>query len=182
VRIFNRLLALLLALGLIVGGVWALAISIAHALNIGSRPSWLHLFDQSLHQSLQTLATLQLDDLRVLAAAAGLVVLGLLFLLLELRPWPPLIVFLDEDDTARWWLHRATFERVLRSLVVNETSATGARARLRGRRRWRLSIAANASPQLHTEIEQLVRSSLERLGRTEDSSIRVRIHRARRGA
>ncbi len=46
------------------------------------------------------------------------------------------------------WLHRATFEGVLRSLVVKETTATGARARLRGQRRWRLRVDANASPQL----------------------------------
>jgi hypothetical protein len=181
-RVFNRLLALLLALLLIVAGLWALPVSIAHALSIGWRPGWLHFFDQSLHQGLQTLATLQLADWRVLAAASGLVILGLLLLLLELRPWPPQIVFLDEDETARWWLHRATFEAVLRSLVVRETTATGARARLRGQRRWRLRVDANASPQLRAEIEQLVRSSLERLGRAGDSTVRVRIARARRVA
>jgi hypothetical protein len=181
-RVFNRLLALLLALLLIAGGLWALAISLAHALSIGWRPGWLHFFDQSLHQDLQTLSTLQLANGRVLAAAAGLAILGLLLLLLELRPWPPLIVFLDEDETARWWLHRATFEGVLRSLVVKETTATGARARLRGQRRWRLNVDANASPQLRAEIEQLVRASLERLGRAGDSTIRVRIGRARRDA
>ncbi|MBJ7603815.1 MAG: hypothetical protein JF888_11570, partial [Candidatus Dormibacteraeota bacterium] len=115
-RVFNRLLALLLALLLITAGLWALAISLARALSIGWRPDWLHFFDQSLHQGLRTLSTLQLGDGRVLAVAAGLAILGLLLLLLELRPWPPLIVFLDEDETARWWLHRATFEGVLRSL------------------------------------------------------------------
>lgn len=181
-RVFNRLLALLLALLLIGVGLWALAISFAHALNIGWRPGWLHFFDQSLHQGLQNISSLQLADGRLLAAAVGLVVLGLLLLLLELRPWPPLIVFLDEDETARWWLHRATFEGVLRSLVVKETTATGARARLRGQRRWRLSVDANASPQLRAEIEQLVRASLERLGRAGDSTIRVRIGRPRRVA
>jgi hypothetical protein len=181
-RVFNRLLTLLLALALIAAGLWALAISLAHALSIGWRPGWLHFFDQSLHQGLQILSSLQLADWRVLAAAAGLVILGLVLLLLELRPWSPLIVFLDENETARWWLHRATFEGVLRSLVVKETTATGARARLRGQRRWRLRVDANASPQLRAEIEQLVHSSLERLGRAGDSSIRVRIHRARRVA
>jgi hypothetical protein len=182
VRVFNRLLALLLALLLIGAGLWALAISLAHALSIGWRPGWLHFFDQSLHQGLQILSTLQLADGRVLAAAAGLGILGLLLLLLELRPWPPQIVFLEEDETARWWLHRATVEGVLRSLVVKETTATGARARLRGRRRWRLRVDANASPQLRGEIEQLGRASLERLGRAGDSAIQVRIHRARRVA
>jgi hypothetical protein len=181
-RVFNRLLALLLALLLIGTGLWALAISLAHALSLGWRPGWLHVFDQSLHQALRTLSSLQLADGRVLAAAAGLAILGLLLLLLELRPWPPLIVFLDEDETARWWLHRATFEGVLRSLVVKETTATGARAQLRGQRRWRLRVDANASPQLRAEIEQLVRASLERLGRAGDSTIRVRIGRARRVA
>lgn len=181
-RIFNRLLTLLLALALIVAGLWALAISIANAFSIGWRPGWLHVFDQSLHQGLQTLFTLQLGDRRLVAAEAVLVVVGLVLLLLELRPWPPLIVFLDEDETARWWLHRATFERVLRSLVVGETTATGARARLRGRRTWRLRVDANASPQLRPEIEQLARSSLERWGRADDSTIQVRIRRARRVA
>jgi hypothetical protein len=185
-RVFNRLLALLLALLLIAGGLWALAITLARALSIGWRPGWLHFFDQSLHQDLQTLSTLQLANGRVLAAAAGLAILGLLLLLLELRPWPPLIVFLDEDETARWWLHRAAFEGMLRSLVVKETTATGARAQLRaqlrGQRRWRLRVDANASPQLRAEIEQLVRASLERLGRAGDSTIRVRIGRARRDA
>jgi hypothetical protein len=71
---------------------------------------------------------------------------------------------------------------VLRSLVVGETTATGARARLRGRRTWRLRVDANASPQLRAEIEQLARSSLERWGRAEDSTIQVRIRRARRVA
>lgn len=177
-RVFNRLLALLVALVLIGAGLWALAISIGHALNIGWRPGWLHFFDQSLHQGLQTVATFPLADWRVLAAAAGLVVLGLLLLLLELRPWPPLIVFLAEDDTAKWWLHRATFEGALRSLVAKETAASGVRARLRGRRSWRLRVDATASPQVREEIEQLVRSSVERLGRAGDSAIRVRIHRA----
>jgi hypothetical protein len=182
VRVFNRLLAPLLALLLIAAGLWALAISLAQALSIGWRPGWLHFFDQSLHQGLQSLSSLQLANGRVLAAAAGLGILGLLLLLLELRPWPPPIVFVDEDETARWWLHRATLEGVLRSLVVKETTATWARAQLRGQRRWRLRVDANASPELRTEIEQLVRASLERLGRAGDSTIRVRIARARRGA
>jgi hypothetical protein len=182
VRILNRLLALLLALALIVAGLWALAISIAHALSIRWRPDWLHFFDQSLHQGLQTLSTLQFGDGRLVAAAAGLVVVGLVLLLLELRPWPPPIIFLDEDEMARWWLHRDTFERVLRSFVMKETTATGARARLRGSRSWRLRIDANALPQLRSEIEQLARSSLVRLGRADDSTIQVRIRRARRVA
>ncbi|PZR85739.1 MAG: hypothetical protein DLM67_25245 [Candidatus Nephthysia bennettiae] len=181
-RVFNRLLVLLLALVLIVAGLWALWISLVHALSIGWRPGWLHTADQGLKQGLQAFASFQLGDWRVLVAAAGLVVVALALLMLELKPRPPLVVFLDQDETARWWLHRATFERVLRASVVNQTSATGARARLRGRRNWQLRVDANASPELRTEIEQLVRSSLERLGRADDSSIRVRIHRARRVA
>lgn len=181
-RVFNRLLALILALLLIAAGLWALAFSIVHALGIAWRPGWLHVFDQSLHQGLQTLSTLQLGDWRILAGAAGLAVLGLAILLLELRPWPPLVVFLEEDETAKWWLHRASFERVLRSLVVKETSTTRARARLRGRRRLRLRVDANASPQLRPAINEIARSSLERLGKAEKSKVTVRIRRAERAA
>jgi hypothetical protein len=176
------LLALLLALALIVAGLWALGIGAAHALGIGSRPDWLHAFDQALQQGLRTLSTLQLEDSRALAAASGLAVLGLLLLLFELRPWPPLIVFLDEDDTARWWLHRAAFERVISSAVSNETTSSGVRARLRGRRRWRLRVDATASPRVRPEIEHVVRSNLARLGHADDSSLRVRIRRPGRFA
>ncbi|MGI8563597.1 MAG: hypothetical protein ACR2MZ_08605 [Candidatus Dormibacter sp.] len=178
-RVFNRLVMVVLALLLVVAGLWALAISIVHALGIGWRPDWLRYFDQSLHQALKTLSTLQLADWRVLASAAALIVLGLLLLLLELRPWPPLIVFLDEDDTASWWLHRAAFEGMLGSLLIKETTAVGVRARLRGRRSWRLRVDAAGSPRMRGEVEQLVHSSLERLGRADDSAIRVSIHEAR---
>jgi hypothetical protein len=109
-------------------------------------------------------------------------VLGILLLLLELRPWPPLVVFLDEDDVARWWLHRAAFERVIRSAVSSETTSSGVRARLRGRRRWRLRVEATASPRVRPEIEHVVRSNLARLGHADDSNVRVRIRRRGRVA
>jgi hypothetical protein len=182
VRVLNRLLALLLALALIVAGLWGLVISVAHALGIGSRPDWLHTFDQALQQGLRTVSTLQLEDSRALAAASGLAVLGILLLLLELRPWPPLVVFLDEDDVARWWLDRAAFERVMRSAVSSETTSSGVRARLRGRRRWRLRVEATASPRVRPEIEHVVRSNLARLGHADDSYVRVRIRRRGRVA
>src|SRR2546423_1587337 len=179
-RVLNRLLALLLALALIAAGLWALVIGVAHALGIGSRPDWLHAFDQTLQQGMRTLSTLELEDWRALAAASGRAVLGIVLLLLELRPWPPLIVFLDEDDTARWWLHRAAFERVMSSAVSDETTSSGVRARLRGPRRGRLRVAATASPRVRPEIEHVVRSNLARLGHADDSSVRVRIRRSGR--
>ncbi len=181
-RVFNRLLSLLLALAMIAAGLWALWISIARALAIGLRPGWMHFVDQNVKQGLQTLPSLQFTDGRVLLTAVALALIGLVLLVLESKPRPPLVVLLDEDDTGRWWLHRATFERALRSSVMGETSATDARARLRGRRSWRLKVDAHASPQLRGDIDELARASLERLGHAGNSSIRVRIRRARRVA
>ncbi|MDQ6772229.1 MAG: hypothetical protein M3024_04455 [Candidatus Dormibacteraeota bacterium] len=180
-RVFNRLLSLLVALALVAAGLWLLGLSIAHALAINYRPGWMHVVDQSLKQALHTLAGVQLADWRVLAAAAGLAVIGLVLLMLELKPRPPLVLLLDEDDIATWWLHRATFEQALGSSVVTETPATGARAWLRGRRRWRLKIDAYAPPEQRGAIVELVRSCLERLERA-DSTIQVRTRGAGRAA
>lgn len=163
-------------------GLWALAISVTRALPLGSLPGWFESANQSLQKGLTDLSTIQFGDPSALGVGFGLAVFGLVLLMLELRPWPPTVLFLEEDETGKWWLHRASFERGLRSAVVRETSATDARARLRGRRRWKLSVDADASPETRPDIEQLARSSLERLGHAAGSSVRVRIHRARRVA
>ncbi|MEU7586581.1 DUF6286 domain-containing protein [Micromonospora sp. NPDC049230] len=172
-RTVNRVASLLLATALLVGGALAAVQALLLALDRSAPLDTTGWFD--------ALSGTRWRDPTVRAVAGGAVLLGLVTLVAQLRPWTP--VRLRTDDHDGWHLHRRSVERRL-------ADAAGAvpgvrRARVRVRRRggqWRPRVRATGDPAARAEIEYAVRQELHRLTAPRPGRIDVRLQPRRRPA
>jgi len=183
-RILNRLLSVLLALGLIASGAWALTTSVASATGVVGLPPVYDAATLAVQRAATVLVGVSVASPIALGIWGGLLVIGLLLLIAEARPWPPQRVQLAQADGVTWRADRASVERGLSRLLLRRTSATRARTRLRpGKTSWRVTIDAEAAPQDREELVQQAQSAVKRLGRSDGAlELRVRVHPTRRVA
>jgi hypothetical protein len=168
-RVFNRVLSLLLAAALIGGGLLA-AVEAAAAL-VG-RASLL-----VPARWATDLRSWSFADLGVQMVLSVVGVAAFTLFVAEVWPWPKRLVVLDQDERGSWWLHRRSVEQQVGRMVCEAAIATKAHARLQPRRAgWDLRVDATAPPGARDDIEQRVRALLAQLGGPQTASVRVRIH------
>jgi hypothetical protein len=174
VRLFNRVLSLLLGLGLIVAGLLAIIEVVAFTFSqdpvLAPAEDWLG-----------ALRTTPFSERGPLLVFAGLALAGLVLLVAEARPWPKRRAQLDRDELGSWWVLRRSVEQAIRRMLTRSTSAVAARAKLKPKARsWRLAVQAEAAEGSRPDIEQRARAMLLRLGAPDSSNVKVRVRRRRR--
>jgi len=184
-RILNRFLSALLALVLIASGAWALTTSVADATGLQRLlPPVFEMITLAIQRAATAFVGVSMASPIALGIWGALLVIGLLLLIIELRPWPPKHVELIREDGVTWWADRGSVERGLSRLLLRRTSAIRARTRVRARKtKWQVTVDAEAAPQDRDELVHQARSAMERLGQADNAlELRVRVHPARRVA
>jgi len=180
----NRLLSLLLGLGLVALSLWAIVSSIVHAIGMTGLPPAYDIVTRALLAASKAVSETTLASPIVLGVCVGLLLIGAALLLLEAQPRPPGRVRLANEPGITWWGDRASIERGLSHMLVARTSVTRARTRLRpGKATWHVTIDATAPPQTRDEVAGQARAVLARLGRTDNAvDLRLHLHQQRRVA
>jgi hypothetical protein len=175
-RIFNRLMSLLVGLALIGGGGF-----LAFEVILAAVGNQFILIPGSsfLHQLQHTSWSGTIPFIVVAAIAAG----GVVLFLVEARPWRRRLIELPVSQRyARWWVSRRSVEARSARILVAAEPVKRARLALRPHphRRWRLTVKTVAAPQLREEIETITRESLAPIGVPANTKVRVRVSRPRR--
>lgn len=184
-RILNRFLSVLLAIVLIVVGVWAITTSLVRATGVHGLPAVYDVATTAVQRAAVSLRIMSLSDPVALRLSTGLVVIGLLLGAAEVWPRLPRRVKLGQPlDVVTWWADRGSVERGLSRMLVARTSATRARTWLRPRRAvWQVTIRAEAPPDAKQELEEQASLALAKLGQPADQVVlRLRIERTPRVA
>lgn len=166
---FNRLASLLL--GLVVAAVGVLIGLEAVMVLRGDAPMLL-----PLSGWYRQLRELTFGDGVVLAVAIGLAVLGLVLLIVQLRPWRPVRVPVTVDED--WYVQRRGAERGVVQAVDGVYGVTQAKVRVG--KRWRCRVWAAGDAGSRSEVTAVVTDELERMSAPDDHRIRVRMSRPRR--
>ncbi|HEV7930854.1 MAG TPA: DUF6286 domain-containing protein [Actinomadura sp.] len=175
-RVLNRIVTLLLSLVLIVGG---LLVAVEAVLAAFHRAPWL----LPVRRWHDILAGTRLADPSTVTVAATLGAVGLVLLIAELWPWRPYRLPArpaTADDRTRWWVLRRPAERRLADAAANVPGVNTARVRLRGRRRWKVHVRAEARDDSRAGIEEAVNAELARLAAPAPARVRLRLRRPRR--
>jgi hypothetical protein len=175
-RMVNRLLSLLLGLGLVAAGLVALVELAAFALRV--EPVLV-----PVERWLGALRSTVFGERGVLLVCGGTALAGLLLLLAQVWPRRARRARLSGSEHGVWWLERSGAEQAIRRAVLQGTHATWAHARLRPRaRRWRVAVEVGTPPvvgveALRPEVEHRTRAALARLGAPRTSVLRVFLQR-----
>src|SRR5262245_38508075 len=171
-RTTNRILSALLGLVLIVVG---LVVAIEMALIAAGRTPAVVPLDR-WYRSLRSAA---LDNSWFVATAAVVAVVGLVLLVLELRPWPPQRVQTNAAAGTPLWISRRSVER--RTEVAAATAGVDrAKSAVRGKPgRWRVNLRGVGWPERHDGIVEAVRSELDRLYAPSDIALNVSLRQPR---
>jgi hypothetical protein len=175
-RVFNRIATLLLGLVLMVGGLLIAVEAVLAALH---RAPWL----LPLRRWHDILAGTRLADPPTVAVAVALGSVGLVLLIAELWPWRPYRLPArpaTADDRTQWWVVRRPAERRLAEAVERVPGVNTARVRLRGRRRWKVDVRAEARDDSRADIEEAVDTELARLAAPTPARVRLWLRRPRR--
>jgi hypothetical protein len=168
-RALNRLLALLLGLALIGGGlVWAAEV-VAAALGPTPRlapwPGWV-----------RSLESRSFSDPVAQRVFGTIGFIGLLLLVAQAWPWRKKQLSLANAKGVRWSLQRRSVERYLAARIVNETAATAARVRLYPGRRLRVHLSVAAPRKAAPEVRERTDEALTRLGIFQPRRLKLRLH------
>jgi hypothetical protein len=173
-RIFNRLAVF--ALGVILAGVGLIIVVEAVWTGLGYRFLWFP--GQAWLHALQTSAW---SERTVLVGAAIAAAVGLILLVVELRPWPQRLARSSIQERDTWLIQRRSAEQYLRRAVQREVPRSPLKADLTiGRRRWNLRLRARAAASTKPDLMAAGQHELERLGAPEGSKVKVRTTRAPR--
>lgn len=173
-RLFNRLVVF--ALGVILAGAGFIIAVEAVWTGLGYRFLWFP--GQTWLQSLRTSAW---SERTVMVGAAIAAAVGLILLVVELRPWPPRLArsSIQEQDT--WLIQRHSAEQHLRRAVQREVPRAPIKADLKiKRRRWNLTLRARAAASTKPDLLAAGQQELEKLGAPKGSKVGVRTTRAPR--
>jgi hypothetical protein len=173
VRTTNRILSALLGLALLVVGLAVVIEMVLIAL--GREPIVV-----PLDRWYESLRTVRLADRGFLAAAAVAALIGLVLVILELRPWAPQRVRTDVSLGTPLWINRRSVER-----RVDSASATAGvehpHSRVRGKPgRWRLRLYGAAWPDQLDSVATAVRAELDRLHAPPDIAVSLALRRPSR--
>lgn len=173
-QIFNRLAVF--ALGVILAGAGFIAAVEAVWTGLGYRFLWFP--GQAWLHSLRTSAW---SDQTVMVGAAIAAGVGLLLLVVELRPWPKRLAPSSIQERDTWLIQRHSAEQYLRRAVQREVPRSPIKADLTiGRRRWNLRLRVRAAASTKPELVAVGQQELEKLGAPEGSKVTVRTSRAPR--
>jgi hypothetical protein len=170
-RVLNRVAGLVLALALLAGGLLAAVEAVLVGLDrppvLVDRQGWY-----------QTLTSTRFADRGFLAVAAGVALLGLLVLALQLHRWRP--TRLPVPDAEGWYVQRRSAERLLAGAAASQPGVDTATVRLHARHgTWRPSVSAVGDPAAEDRVAAAVRAELVRLAGSSDG-IEVNLVRKRR--
>ena len=165
-RTFNRIASVLLAIVLFVVGVVVAVESLMIALD---RPPVLVPRDDWY----AALAGVRPEQPVVLVVSLIVLVVGLLLLFGQLRPWRPVRL----PTRHGWHVQRRAAQRSVAAAVDRVPSVTGAKARLR--RRWRVRVLAAGDASDRAAVRSAVAGELARLAAPDGARIRVRLTRRR---
>jgi hypothetical protein len=178
-RLVNRLLALLLGLVLLAGG---LLLAVEAVLAAVGHPPWLVRFDTWLAPLQRT----TLGDPIVPSIALAVAVLGLLLLFVQLRPWAPRLLAIRRRsgvESVHWSVYRRSVEREVCAAVDAVAGVTETTARLRGKRsRWRLTVSPRGRADSRPQVREVVAGQLDRIAAPLPVKLRVSMRRPRRVA
>lgn len=175
--VINRLLSLLLGLLLLALGLAAIVWVIATEVGAQRLPGQLPNVHQQVLSAVAFGASQSLSSGLGLVVCIVLVVVGILLLFLELKPWAPRRLEMGERGFLRWRIDRRSFEQALNWLLRSRTAAR--RISIRLHRRWRLTVAAEGDSQTRQEVEAELQSLLQRLGSDGLARVRFKFKRAR---
>jgi hypothetical protein len=175
VRTANRILSVLLGLGLTVLGISAV-IDVAWIAANG-QPVILPLDDVY-----RWLTSIPFDDGRFLTVAILAMLAGLVLLVLELKPWRPDRVRVAAVWSASpWWVSRRSVERRTMAAAQQVGGASHATSRVRGKGDgWRLRVRAEGWPGQRPAVVDAVHAELARLDAPPGTSVDVSLRTPRR--
>jgi hypothetical protein len=157
VRGFNRIASGVLGLVLILVGLFVVLVMALVA--VGRSPRWL-----PLDHTYATLMRTTVASHAVLITSIVVGVVGLLLLLVELRPWKPDHVLAGRADTTLWWLSRHSVERRTATMAQSVAGVSHVRAKVHGRpEQWHLRVRAEGLSGKREEVNRAVREELARL-------------------
>jgi hypothetical protein len=166
-RGLNRVASALLGLVLILVGL--LIVLVMALVAAGRSPRWL-----PLDHTYATLMRTTVADHAVLITSIVAGAVGLLLLLLELRPWKPDRLLAGRADTIPWWLSRRSVERRTETMAASVPGVSKARAKARGRpKRWHLRVRAEGFSDKREEVDRAVREELARLDVDERTPVEI---------
>ncbi|MGH8908514.1 MAG: DUF6286 domain-containing protein [Egibacteraceae bacterium] len=158
--VVNRLLGLLLGLGLLTAGV--IVVSEA-TLGLTGRASWL--IDRTVAS--RELAQLSWDDPRALPISVTLLVIGIVLVLAQLKPRRPTTLPLpDSTEHCRCAVERRSVEMRLASVASSDDDVATASARV-GRRRAKINARTTHDvpvPEVADRVRAALAEELARLG------------------
>jgi hypothetical protein len=172
-RVGNRVASGLLGLVLIAIGL-TIAVDVWRVAS-GAAPLVL-----PLDEWYRSLTTTTLSDSTFVATAALVGLLGLVLLVLELRPWAPARVRAGAVPEAPWWVSRRSVERRTASAAGGVRGVERVHSEVRGpAERWRLTVRGVGLPERRDAVVQAVRAELDRLYAPGDLPVNVELRRPR---
>lgn len=178
-RVVNRLLALVVGLVLLAGGLLA---AVNGVLAAADRRPW----PVDVARWYGPLTRTRLSAPVVLGVSVGIGVVGLVVLIAELRPWAPTRLSLRHahaSDTVAWWVHRRSVERQVSAAVDTVAGVSETRSRLRGRgARWRLVVRPRGRADARPEVREAVQAELDRIAAPAEVRLRITMRRPKRVA
>lgn len=166
----NRILSALLGLALLLGGL--LVVLEMGLIASGREPLWL-----PLDRWYESLRSARLDGGAFVAAAAIAAIVGVLLLIVELRPWAPQQVRTDAHAGAPLWISRKSVERRV-SAAAATAGVSGARSAVRGKPgRWNLRLRGVSWPERRDTVAAAVRTELDRLYAPPDIPVSLALRR-----
>jgi hypothetical protein len=172
-RTTNRILSTLLGLVLLLAGL-AVAIE-AGLIAWGGRPAVV-----PADRWYAALRELRLADVRFLGTAAVVALVGLVLVLLQLRPWPPELVQTSAGDHPPLAIARRSVEQRV-ALAAARAGVEHPASAVRGRPgRWRVRLRGVAWPDRQDAVMAAVRAELDRLYAPPDTPVTITLRRPAR--
>ena len=175
-RVANRIASALLGLALLALGLLAAAEAV---LALAGRPPLLPLNDWY-----ERLTTVTYAGMAVRLVSIGLIVVGALILLAQLRRWRPTEVDLRSDgERGHWRMRRRSLENQVTDAVNTVAGVHEAHAKARGgEHRWKLRVRALANADETEQIRATARRAMDVLAVPNEIPLILDVRKPRRVA
>jgi len=167
IRLFNRIVALVLGLALAAAGVVVIIEAVSTWTSSGflvvPGTSWLKSFE-----------TTPWSAPIVIAISSGVAVVGILLLVFEVRPERKRVVPYQTDTAGEWQLMRRSTETHLQRRLTAQVPTSPIKARLKPGRKWSLAVKARSAASTRSVLETAGKSELHALHAPENSQVQVK--------